>query len=210
MARGYSTARSESVLRSLGGGSDEIAQYRAARRMDKAYIDTTKELKSLMKDKRVYITDELQSFLEAKNLELGRANAQDGSFYKEVARVTREIEEKVAKTRAEFGTLGDLPMSFPRQDSGSIRRYYEEENIHMAYVKYPGDSAASAGQQVFFIGNQLRKGDTFTFKDKNGDKGKVERVGEPRLVKDAPIESSLDLGTPIYILPEQYYKRGEA
>lgn len=166
-----------------------------------------------MKDKRVYIGDELQNFLESKNLELSNANAQSGDFYKTVARITNEIEEKVAKTRAEFGTLGDLSdaMKYPRQEIDTLRRYYEEENIHMAYVKYPGDSKASVGQQVLFIGNQLRKGDTFTFKDKDGNKGKVERVGEPRLLKDATnLEASMDLGVPVYILDDRYYERGKA
>ena len=218
MARGQNqstgrTARSEAILRSLGGGSDEIAAYRSARRIDKAYIAATKELRSLIKDGRVYIVEELTNFIESKNAELNRVNSQDGNFYKEVARITGEIKAKVAKTRAEFGTLGDLSMAmqYPRQDIGTLRRYYEDTNIHMAYVKSPGDSKASAGKQVFFIGDQLRKGDTFTFTDKDGNKGKVESVGEARLLKEATsLEAGMDLGTPVYILDDRYYERGKA
>jgi len=210
MARGYSTARSESALRSLGGGSDEIASYRQARRLDKEYLGATKELRSLIKDKRVYIGDELTAFIDSKNLELSKVNAQDGNFYKEVARITKEIEAKVAKTRAEFGVLGDLPVSYPRQDAQTLRRYYDDTMVQMAYVKGPEDTKASAGKQVFIIGDQLRKGDTFSFKDKDGNKVKVDMVGAGKPLKDMPnLEAGIDLGTPVYILPEEYFKRGE-
>jgi hypothetical protein len=210
MARGYSTARSESALRSLGGGSDEIAAYRAARRLDKEYLGATKELRSLIKDKRVYIGDELTAFIDSKNLELSKVNAQDGNFYKEVARITKEIETKVAKTRAEFGVLGAVPIDYPRQDKESLRRYYNDTMVQMAYVKGPGDTKASVGKQVFIISDQLRKGDTFTFEDKNGNKVKVDSVGAGKPLKDVPnFDAGLDMGTDVYILREDYFKRGE-
>lgn len=208
--KGSTRLRSELTLRQLGGGADEIAALRRTQALERAWLAAAKELRSLIRDKRVYNGDELKNFIESKNIELSKVNAQDGDYNKAIARITNEIEEKVAKTRAEFGTLGELPMMHPRQDAETLRRYYDDTNIQMGHIKGPGDTTSSVGRQVWFIGDQFRRGDTFTFRDANGDRVKVDSIGAGRPLKEVPnFEAGIDLGTPVYILPEEYYQRGK-
>lgn len=211
MARGGSRAQSERLLRSLGGGSDEIAQYRAYQRASSDYSKIGTQLERLgreanksIKASALGVKEEISAFNKGMADRLkALVDSKPANIVGELRKLTLESEQKLAEMRAKTGILGELPMSYPRQASEFFHRYYDDTNVQMGYV---------GNQQVMFVGNQLQKNDEFTFKDVDGNKVKVTDLGPGRPIKELgdQFDANMDLGVKVYVLPEEYFERGKA
>jgi hypothetical protein len=215
MARGTSRAQSERTLRQLGGGSDEIAQYRASQRASSNYSKIGTKLESVGRQaaKSPYavalgVKEEISAFNKgmADRLKALVDSGDRANFAKEVGKMVLESEQKLAEVRARTGILGELPVEYRRQDAESFMRFYADTNVSMATAGKGPDK-----QTFLFIGDQLRARDEFTFKDNAGNKVKITELGEPRPLKDLGdrLAANIDLGAKVYVIPDEYYKRGE-
>lgn len=201
MARGNTRASSESVIRALGGGNDEIAQYRSSQRASEAYRKVGNALDRLTKQVDPETAKEIKAF-QAGNAARLKAAVDNNNFLPEVSKMIAESDQKLAEVRAKTGVLGELPVRTLRPDIETLVGRFGEDK---AWVLTGKD-----GKEVIVVSDQLKTGDKFTFTDDDDKKITIDNSAVNYRLKDLPgLEERVAAGEKIYEIEERYWKRGE-
>lgn len=180
MARGNSSrASSENVLRSLGGGSDEIKSLAGYDRAVKEWKATDKVLKGLLKSEKAGLDKDQVAFINQERKALLNYIGNGG----DPRRTLRQMDELVDKVRAISQNLGQVPTFAMRDnDPDRIEGLYGDEQITtVTAMATEGKEMKSFAIMVPAESNKtLMLGDRFEFThDGQSYEAKIDRKPAP-------------------------------